>query len=64
MQSILFCRNDGSSQKVSLVATGALTNIALLLNVYPEIKEMIEVGLANRWVKSGRHVLLKGICNR
>ncbi|GAQ84607.1 inosine-uridine preferring nucleoside hydrolase family protein [Klebsormidium nitens] len=36
-------KNDGSSQKVSLVATGALTNIALLLSVYPEIKEMIEI---------------------
>lgn len=40
----VLCRNDGSSQKVSLVATGALTNVALLLSVYPEIKDMIEVG--------------------
>jgi inosine-uridine nucleoside N-ribohydrolase len=40
------CREDGSSKKVSLVATGALTNVALLLSVYPEIQSMIEVSTA------------------
>lgn len=40
------CREDGGSKKVSLVATGALTNVALLLSVYPEIQSMIEVSTA------------------
>jgi inosine-uridine nucleoside N-ribohydrolase len=40
----------GGQQRVHLVATAALTNVALLLAVYPEVKEMIEVGL---WVAAG-----------
>lgn len=32
--------------RVALVATAALTNVALLLALYPEVKDMIEVGAA------------------
>jgi len=31
--------------KVVVVATGALTNVALLLSIYPELADDIEVGL-------------------
>lgn len=34
----------GSGERVQLVATAALTNVALLLSVFPEVKDMIEVG--------------------
>ena len=34
----------GQAGRVALVATAALTNVALLLALYPEVKDMIEVG--------------------
>ncbi len=40
---------SGTEQpRVALVATAALTNVALLLALYPEVKDMIEA--SNGWV--------------
>lgn len=55
--------SSAEQPRVALIATAALTNVALLLALYPEVKDMIEVSvpgascvLSNRWsysTKSG-----------
>lgn len=38
-------RGHPNAGKVQLICTGALTNAALLLTLYPEVKDMIEITL-------------------
>jgi hypothetical protein len=42
------------SNKVVVVATGALTNVALLLSIYPELADDIEVVLMGGAMGTGR----------
>lgn len=55
MASTIMSHHAATGEAVTLIATGALTNVALLLSVYPEVKECISrivtmggaVGLGN-----------------
>jgi inosine-uridine nucleoside N-ribohydrolase len=42
-QHISWHHNQHPEQKVQLICTGALTNAALLLLLYPEVQDMIEI---------------------
>ena len=35
----------GGAERVQLVATGAMTNVALLLSMYPEVAAMVDVSI-------------------
>ena len=42
-EAISRCYHERGGQRVRLCATAALTNVALLLILYPEVVEMVEV---------------------
>lgn len=42
MAATIMGHHQKTGEKVTLIATGALTNVALLLSVYPEVKDSLE----------------------
>ena len=56
MAKAILQRNVETGQKVTLVATGALTNVALMLSLYPEVMDVLDeivimggaMGIGNR----------------
>ncbi|KAM9971746.1 hypothetical protein ACTFIW_011729 [Dictyostelium discoideum] len=48
-----FYTDNQQKQKVTIVATGSLTNVALLFVVYPQIKPMVEVSLLGGSINFG-----------